>query len=167
MKKTAIIYGSTTDNTKNIAEAIAKKLTDGEIILLDVSKLKSGDLDEYQNLILGTSTWGVGDLQDDWEGKLPILANSNLNGKTIALFGVGDSSSYSDTFVDGMGIIFETIDGKGGNLVGQFPTTGYNYDASRAEIDGLFVGVALDEDNESEMTDDRLNQWIASFKSLL
>ncbi|MDL2308964.1 flavodoxin [Bacteroidales bacterium OttesenSCG-928-B11] len=167
MKKTAIIFGSTTGNAETVAEKIAEKLINNDVTLIEVSKLKSTDFDDYQNLILGTSTWGLGDLQDDWDGKLSVLENSNLNGKTIAFFGTGDSSSYPDTFVDGMGILYETVSGKGANLVGQFPADGYSYDASRAEIDGHFAGVAIDEDNESNLTDERLDQWIASFKSIL
>lgn len=166
MKKTAIVYGSTTDNTKNIAETIADKLA-GDVTIIDVAKLKAGDLDIYQNLILGTSTWGLGDLQDDWEGKISILANSDLASKTIAFFGVGDSSSYPDTFVDGMGLLYDAVKEKGANLIGQFSTDGYGYDASRAEVDGLFVGVAIDEDNESEKTDIRLEKWINSLKTAL
>lgn len=166
MKKTIIVYGSTTDNTKTIAETIADKLA-GDVTIIDVAKLKATDLDDYQNLILGTSTWGLGDLQDDWEGKLSTLTNSDLAGKTIALFGVGDSSSYPDTFVDGMGLLYEAVKGKGANLIGQFPTDGYSYDASRAEVDGQFVGVAIDEDNESDQTENRLEQWINSLKKSL
>ena len=167
MSKIAIVYGSTTDNTKTIAETIAKKLSGEDVTLLDVSKLNAGDLDAYPNLILGTSTWGSGDLQDDWDGYLSNLKASNLSGKTIAFFGLGDSSSYPDTFVDGMGILYEAVQGKGAKTIGEFPADGYSHDASLAEIDGKFVGVAIDEDYESNETDNRLNAWIESIKPLL
>lgn len=166
MSKIAIVYGSTTDNTKNIAETIAKKLSGENITLLDVSKLKAGDLDAFSNLIFGTSTWGLGDLQDDWDVYISNLESANLSGKTIAFFGLGDSGSYPDTFVDGMGILYETLANKGAALIGEFPTDGYNFDTSRAEINGKFVGVAIDEDNESSETDNRLNAWIESIKPL-
>lgn len=166
MSKIAIVYGSTTDNTKNIAETIAKKLSGENITLLDVSKLKAGDLDAFSNLIFGTSTWGLGDLQDDWDVYISNLESANLSGKTIAFFGLGDSGSYPDTFVDGMGILYEMLANKGAVLIGEFPTDGYNFDTSRAEINGKFVGVAIDEDNESSETDNRLNAWIESIKPL-
>ncbi|MDR0371439.1 MAG: flavodoxin [Prevotellaceae bacterium] len=166
MRKIAVIYGSSTDNTKNIAKSIAGKLLGEDVTLLDVSKLKAGDLDAYPNLIFGTSTWGVGDLQDDWEGYLSELKGADLSGKTIAFFGLGDSGSYPDSFVDGMGILYETVREKGARLIGEFPADGYDYDTSRAEVDGKFVGVAIDEDNESDKTDARLDKWIESIKGL-
>lgn len=166
MKKIAIIYGSTTDNTKNIANSIAKKLSGEDVTLLDVSNLKEGDLTAYPNLILGTSTWGLGDLQDDWDGYLSTLEGSDLSGKTIAFFGLGDSGSYPDTFVDGMGIIYDAVRDKGATLIGAVSTEGYSYDASRAEVDGKFVGVPLDEDNEDDQTESRIDTWIAEIKPL-
>ena len=88
------------------------------------------------------------------------MKKASLEGKTIALFGLGDSSSYSDTFVDGMGIIYEAIKDKACNIVGAVSTSGYSYDASRADNGGEFVGLAIDEDNEYNLTDSRINEWI-------
>lgn len=165
MKATAIIYGSTGDNTKNVAKKIASRIEGASLI--DVALMKASDIDKYDNLILGTSTWGVGDLQDDWEGFLPDLKKANLEGKTIALFGLGDSSSYSDTFVDGMGILYEAIKDKGCAFIGAVPTEGYSFDASRADIGGEFVGLALDEDNEYALTDSRLTDWLNGISQYL
>ena len=165
MSKIAIVYGSSTDNTKDVAEMIAGKFAGNDVTLLDVSNLKTGVLDDYPNLILGTSTWGLGDLQDDWDGYLADLKGSNLSGKTIAFFGLGDSGSYPDTFVDGMGILYETVQGKGANIVGTISPDGYSYNASRAEVDGQFVGLPLDEDNESDKTEDRVAAWVEQIKS--
>jgi flavodoxin I len=158
MKPVAIIYGSTGDTTKNVAKKIASKIEGATLI--DVASVKVSDLNAYENLILGTSTWRLGDLQDDWDGFLPDLKKASLEGKTIALFGLGDSSSYSDTFVDGMGIIYEAIKDKACNIVGAVSTSGYSYDASRADNGGEFVGLAIDEDNEYNLTDSRINEWI-------
>ena len=164
MSKIAIVYGSSTDNTKNVAKMIAGKFAGDDVTLLDVSNLRTSVLDDYPNLILGTSTWGLGDLQDDWDGYLADLKGSNLFGKTVAFFGLGDSGSYPDTFVDGMGILYEIVQGKGANLVGAISTDGYSYDASRAEVDGQFVGLPLDEDNESDKTEDRVEAWVEQIK---
>jgi flavodoxin I len=162
MRKIAIIYGSTTGNTENVAKTIAEILSAEDVQLIEVSKLKAEDVALFPNLILGTSTWGVGDLQDDWETALSLLEKSDLNGKTIAFFGLGDSDSYSDTFVDGMGILYETVKDKGCTLVGKMPISGYHFDASKAVVDDCFIGVALDEDSESNLTSNRLDQWIAN-----
>jgi flavodoxin I len=161
MKNIAIIYGSSTDNTKNIALKIAKKLSGENVLLKDVSNINFRDLANYPNIILGTSTWGLGDLQDDWNSCLSELQDIDLNGKTLAFFGLGDSYSYSDTFTDGMGLLYEAIEDKGFKLAGTVPTDGYRFDSSKAVKNGKFIGLALDEDNESKLTEQRLDSWIA------
>jgi flavodoxin I len=162
MKNIAIIYGSSTDNTKNVAQKIAQKLSGENVLLKDVSTLKFSDLANYPNIILGTSTWGLGDLQDDWNDHLQDLQNVDLEGKTLAFFGLGDSSSYSDTFTDGMGLLYEAVEGKGFKLAGESSIEGYSFDSSKAVKDGKFVGLAIDEDNESNLTEQRLNVWITN-----
>jgi flavodoxin I len=128
--------------------------------LIDVSTLKPIDLEQYDNLILGTSTWGMGDLQDDWDAFIPRLEAAKLDGKTIALFGLGDCESYSDTFVDGMGIIFETIRQKNCKFTGTTSIEGYSFSESRAVNNVFFVGLPLDEDNESDLSEERLTKWV-------
>jgi flavodoxin I len=162
MSKVIIVYGSTTGNTQNVAKTIAEKLSSEDVQLIEVSKLKAEDVDTCSNLILGTSTWGLGDLQDDWEGALPILKKINLSGKTVALFGLGDSDSYPDTFVDGMGVLYEALQDTGCTLIGKMPVSGYHFDSSKAVIDDDFVGLALDEDSESNLTNKRIEEWVAN-----
>ncbi|MBN2788047.1 MAG: flavodoxin [Paludibacteraceae bacterium] len=164
MNTTAVFYGSTTGNTETIAKQIAGKLN------ADIYNVADNPIDkiaEYQNLILGTSTWGLGDLQDDWDSFLPKLAKTDLTGKTIALFGLGDSSSYPDTFVDGMGAIFDAIKSKACTIVKVINTTDYNFSDSKAIVDGYFVGLPLDEDNESNLTNNRIDNWIEEIKQFL
>jgi flavodoxin I len=162
MKRIVIIYGSTTGNTQTVAKKIAEKLSAEDVQLIDASDLKVEEVEVFPNLILGTSTWGLGDLQDDWEIALPLLKKSNLRGKTVALFGLGDAGSYSDTFVDAMGTLYEALKDTGCTFVGKTPVNEYQFDASKAVVDDNFVGVALDEDSESNLTNSRLEQWIAN-----
>lgn len=166
MKKIAIIYGSSTGVTADVANKIKGVLADLTPELFDVAKIaSSADFEQYDVLILGTSTWGAGDLQDDWQDKLKFLVGADLSGKTVAFFGTGDSSTFSDTFVDGMGTIYQAVKDKNVTLVGQVDTAGYSYDSSLAEVDGKLVGVAIDEANEPDSTDDRIQSWISLFKS--
>jgi flavodoxin I len=162
MKNIAIIYGSSTDNTKNVAQKIAQKLSGENVLLKDVSTVNFSDLANYPNIILGTSTWGLGDLQDDWSDRISELQNIDLEGKTLAFFGLGDSSSYSDTFADGMGLLYEALEGKNFKTIGEFPTDSYSFDSSKAVKNGKFVGVAIDEDNESNLTEQRIDAWVTS-----
>ena len=163
MKKTVIIYGSSTGTCQNIAEIIATKL--GVSDILDVAKVTASQISAYDNLILGTSTWGAGEMQDDWYDGIKELKNANLTGKTVALFGCGDSQSYSDTFCDGMGEIYRELQSSGCNIIGSTPTDGYTYDNSTAVADGRFVGLAIDDVNESEKTEERVSAWTDMLKA--
>lgn len=159
MKKTIVIYGSSTGTCEAIAEKIASKLgTD----VLNVQDLTADIIAENENLILGTSTWGAGELQDDWYDGLRLLKAADLSGKVIALFGCGDAESYGDTFVGGMGELYEAVKASGARLVGQVDVDGYTFDDSSAVVDGKFVGLPLDDVNEDDKTDSRIDGWLAA-----
>ena len=98
MKKTGVFYGSTTGTTESVANLIAKKLGIAQADVHDVSKMSADVAGAYEALILGTSTWGDGELQDDWYDGIKVLKGMDLKDKIIALFGCGDSESYGDTF---------------------------------------------------------------------
>ncbi len=159
MKKTIVIYGSSTGTCQGIAEKIAARLG---VQALDVQKLDAATVDAHDNLLLGTSTWGAGELQDDWYDGLKLLQAANLNGKVIALFGCGDCETYGDTFVSAIGEIYRGLQDSGATFVGSVPTDGYTFDASEAVVDGQFVGLPLDEVNEDGKTDERIDAWLAS-----
>jgi flavodoxin I len=163
MPRIGIYYGSTTGNTQEVAEEIAKKLSVDKADLHDVAKANA-DYATYDVVLFGSPTLGFGDLQDDWEDYIGKVKSADLNGKTVALFGCGDSSSYSDTFGDAIGKIYQTIKGKGCKLVGQVSTDGYTYDDSEAVVDGKFVGLLIDNDNESDQTDERIENWVEELK---
>lgn len=161
MSKTAIFFGSTTGNTESIATKIAELLG---AETFNVADSPTDALSEYDTLILGTSTWGIGDLQDDWENFISDLEGADLNGKTVALFGLGDAESYPDSFVDAMKPIYDVVAEKGCKIVGAVSTDGYTYDSSLSEVDGKFIGLPLDEDNESNLTDERIKNWVAQLQ---
>lgn len=164
MNKTIVIYGSSTGTCQSIAEKIASKL---KVEAIDVQTLDAGVVDSYDNLIIGTSTWGAGELQDDWYDGLKLLQGTNLSGKTIAIFGCGDCESYGDTFVSAMGELYNGLKGSGAAFIGRVPTVGYNFSDSEAVVDGEFVGLALDDVNEEDKTDERIDAWIESIKDKL
>lgn len=159
MKKTVIIYGSSTGTCEDIAGRIASKLGVDEVI--NVTDASADTLASNDNLILGTSTWSAGEVQDDWYDGLKLIKSADLSGKTVALFGCGDSSSYSDTFVGGMAEIYNAVKAAGANVIGQVSTEGYTFDDSESVIDGKFVGLAIDEVNEDNLTDGRIDAWVA------
>ena len=167
MKKIGIFYGSSTGTTQGIAETIASKLGVPASDVIDVSKMNADMVKGYEALLLGTSTWGDGELQDDWYDGVKVLKDSDLKEKTIALFGCGDSESYCDTFCDGIGIIYEDIKDSGCTIVGKVSAKDYSFSSSIAVIDGMFVGLALDDINESDKTEERIDAWVNDIKNHL
>lgn len=165
MKKTGIIYGSSTGTCEGIAQTIAGKLGIASSDVIDVAKLTDDKVNEYEALLLGTSTWGDGELQDDWYDGIKILKSADLSGKVVALFGCGDCESYGDTFCDGMGIIYEDLKDSGCVIVGKVPAGDYSYSSSVSVVDDKFVGLALDEMNESDKTEERIDAWVAEIKN--
>ncbi|MDR2917276.1 MAG: flavodoxin FldA [Tannerella sp.] len=162
MDKTAIIFGSTTGMTEDIANKIASQLNISKDNVYEVANITPEIVSQYDVLLLGSSTWGSGELQDDWYDGVEVLKKSDLNGKKISFFGTGDSESYPDTFCDAIGLIYKEIRSSGATFIGQVDTSEYNFDESVAVENGKFVGLALDETNESNKTDDRINRWIKS-----
>ena len=165
MKKTGVFYGSTTGTTESVANLIAEKLGIAQADVHDVSKMSANVAGSYEALILGTSTWGDGELQDDWYDGIKVLKGMDLKDKTIALFGCGDSESYGDTFCDGMGILYEDLKTSGCRFIGAVSDADYTYSSSISVIDGNFVGLAIDDVNESEKTEERVTAWTDSLKA--
>ncbi|MGF6905928.1 flavodoxin [Fusobacterium sp. PH5-44] len=153
--KTGIFYGSTTGVTENVAKKV------GELLGADVYEASDlSRVEDYDRLILASSTWGMGELQDTWIAALDELMTKNLNGKTVAFIGAGDGAAFGDTFVDAIGIIYEDIKDKGIVLVGQTSTDGYDFSASKGILDGDFLGLVIDENNQGDLTDERIKAWV-------
>ena len=165
MKKTGIFYGSSTGTCEDLANQIADKMGVAASDVHSADKLSADLVKEYDLLILGTSTWGDGELQDDWYDGIKVLKSADLSFKSIALFGCGDSESYCDTFCDGMGILYEHLKDSGCSFIGnKVGTDGYSFSSSIAVVNGAFVGLALDEVNESDKTAERIDNWTAELK---
>jgi len=158
MKKTVVVYGSSTGTCESIANTIADKLGTEAINVADMTADTIADNDV---LLLGTSTWGAGELQDDWYDGIDVLKEADLEGKTVAIFGCGDAESYPDTFCGAMGEIYNAVSDRA-TVVGGVSTDGYTFDDSEAVQNGQFVGLALDDVNESDKTEARIDAWIAS-----
>ncbi len=161
--KTGIFYGSSTGNTGALARQIASKLGIASTDLHDVSGASAAQTSEYDLLLLGSSTWGLGELQDDWQDFITQLATTDLSGKQVALFGCGDSASYPDTFCDAMGEIHDSLKGTGCTFVGEVDASDYSTTDSRAFVGNNALGLIADDD-EPGATGERLEVWIAAIK---
>jgi flavodoxin I len=162
--KIGIFYGgSHKGSTFQAAQSMVKQFGKDRAVLHNVSEATREDLEKYEYLILGTSAWGIGEMHQDWERFIDVLVEASINEKKIALFGLGDQVEYPESFVDGMGTVFFCLLNKE-NVVGYWPTKGYSYYFSTAEKDGNFVGLALDEDSQAELTGERISKWVDQLK---
>ena len=165
MKKMGIIYGSSTGVTEGVAEIIAEKLGIPESDVHNVANTDVAIAMRYDLLFLGSSTWGEGELQDDWGDLLPSLKHADLSGKAIALFGCGDSSAHPHTFCDAIGILYDALKDTGADFYGSCDPSDYLFEHSRAVVNGRFAGLPIDEMNESNRTEDRIESWLKNLKS--
>lgn len=165
MAKIGLFYGTQTSNTQTVAELIQKEFGGDVVTIQDISRTEPTDFDEYQNIIIGCPTWNVGELQSDWESFYDDQLDSiDFSDKKVAYFGEGDQIGYPDTFQDAMGMLEEKISELGGKTVGYWSVEGYDFSDSKALRDDKFVGLALDEDNQSELTEERVKTWVSQLK---
>jgi flavodoxin I len=165
MSKIGLFLGSTTGKTEYVAEILQKEFGGESIMAMhNVSDTEASDFDDYQYIIIACPTWNIGELQSDWEGFFPELDDINFSGKKVAYFGTGDQVGYPDNFMDALGILEEKISEQGGTTVGYWQTDGYDFNDSKALRNGKFVGLAIDEDNQSDLTQERIKAWVNQLK---
>lgn len=176
MNKIGIIFGTDTGYTRKVAKIIARKLGDdlaGKPV--NINRLSLDEFMACNAMILGTPTYGDGELPGtltgieggSWGDFVTQLQGADMSGKVVALYGFGDQNKYGDHFVDGLGLLHAHLSACGATLIGDWSDEGYDYRASRAVVDGRFVGLALDEKNQSALTDERVEQWLALIKAEL
>ncbi|MDZ7924182.1 MAG: flavodoxin [Marinagarivorans sp.] len=158
-----LFFGSDEGNTQAIAGRIAERLGVENVDVYDIADVTQADFERYSHIILGISTWDFGQIQSDWEEFWGDVESIDFSGKTVALFGLGDQFGYGNFFVDAMGMLHDVVKQQGANIVGHWPIAGYEFEASKALIKGqdCFVGLAIDEDQQSALSDARLDAWCA------
>jgi flavodoxin I len=164
MKKVGIFYGSNTGNTEAIAKKIQEILGKDQVDTFDIALSDPQKLNDYSNVIFGISTWGEGDYQDDWAGFIYVCDRADLYGKVIALYGLGDQETYPESFASALGRLFNRLKTKGCKIIGSWPTKDYSFKYSKAQQKDHFVGLVVDEDVQSDKTDQRVKQWINMIK---
>ncbi len=164
MAKIGLFFDTDTGTTRKVAKMIRKLFADGDVELMNVAKATPDDFQRFKALILGTPTLGEGELPEKWAEFLPQLEGLDFSDTTVALFGLGDQEGYAHEFVDGLGLLFEAFEELGANIIGSWPLEGYKYDVSRAEVDGEFCGLVIDNDNQSELTHSRIEKWVEQIK---
>lgn len=159
--KVGIFFGTTTGTTEDVANRIAAQFDDADVI--EVSNGIDSFVD-YDLLILGSPTWGLGDLQDEWVYCLDDIDNMDLSGKYVALFGTGDQASFGENFIDAIEVLYKKIKKTDAKLIGFTSTEGYDFTESAAVKNGMFICLAIDEMNQPELTDERIENWCNQLK---
>ena len=161
MSKIGLFYGSDEGNTESVAHRIVARLGEERVDLHDIADVTQLEIESYEQLIFGIPTWDFGQIQSDWEDFWEDVKEIDFSSKTVALFGLGDQFGYGDYFLDAMGMLHDVIVANGAAIVGHWPTAGYEFEVSKAQVPGqdIFVGLAIDEDQQEELTCARLNDW--------
>jgi len=166
MEKIALLFAPEKGSTEKIARIIEEKIGAEKIEMILVGENTNPDiLKPYSKLIFGISTVG----RDTWDSKykkvgwdffIPKLEKSDLKGKTVAIFGLGDHILYPENFVDSMGLLATQLINSGAMVIGQTPIDGYTFSNSEAIFDKKFIGLPIDEENEQELSEKRIDNWL-------
>uniref|UniRef100_A0A2B4RLE7 Arginine--tRNA ligase n=1 Tax=Stylophora pistillata TaxID=50429 RepID=A0A2B4RLE7_STYPI len=151
--------------TEEVTNEIVDIMQDWDIDVKEADTMSIEDFTPYDRILLGLSTWYDGDLQSDWENFYEDFQKIDFTGKKVAIYGLGDQVGYAEYFVDGIGILAKTVIENGGEVVGHWKNEGYDFSESKALLDDdTFYGLALDNDNEPELTQERLEGWLEIVK---
>ena len=158
-KEVKIIWGSDTGNTEVIVDMLVAGL---ELEAIPVSEVSSDDWNSTDIFMLAIPTWYDGDLQSDWEDYFDQFKTIDFTNKYVCILGLGDQEGYAEYFVDGIGILAQVVLDNGGSILGKTSTEGYDFEESKAEVEeGVFFGLALDFENQDELTEQRVESWIS------
>ena len=175
MKKIGIFYAPAKGSTEKVAKLLANKLGENAELHLIDENTETAVFDNYENIIFGISTvgrdhWDAHYTKIGWDYFLPKLHNYDFAGKTVAIFGLGNHIMYKDNFLDALGQLGPLVIKNGGKLVGQVDVEKYDdYEDidSFGVVDGKFPGLPIDEDNLSDVTEERITEWLEEIKPQL
>lgn len=162
-----LFYGSSTCYTEMASEKIRDCLGADRVDLHNIADTSIQETSFYECILMGIPTWDYGELQEDWENIWDELDELDLSTKKVALFGLGDQVGYPEWFLDAMGYLHTKLANQGAQLCGYWPNEGYTYESSQAlnNTKSHFVGLALDEENEFDLTQERIDKWCAQICS--
>ncbi|MGQ1787152.1 MULTISPECIES: flavodoxin [unclassified Saccharicrinis] len=169
MSKIGIFYGPAKGNVAKVATILADQLGEDTTDLIPIKNCDPSALETYDKLIFGISTlgrtnWDSEHEDDDWDVFFTHLKEVSWKDKQVAIYGLGDQINYPDHFVDAIAWLYERLKALNVDVVGQVADKGYQYNDSEAILDGEFIGLPLDEDNEPEKTLERVQNWLTMLK---
>lgn len=175
MDRIGIFFGTDTGRTRRVAKSIARKLGDRAGVPVNVGRCTPADLLKHRALILGSPTYGEGELPgratgmqtDSWAEFLPGLRGLDLTGIVVAIYGLGEQEKYPGHFVDGIAAIHDVVTAAGAKVVGATSPEGYAFSRSAALREGRLLGLALDPVAQDGLTEARIDAWLAEVVPIL
>lgn len=167
MSKIGLFYGTDTGNTERVADMIKDKIGADLVDVYDVASATASDFAKYDKLILGQPTWYYGERQSSWDDFWDEFKTIDFTGKQVAFFGLGDQADYAEYFIDAVGMMHDVALENGAEPVGYWSTEGYEFDESKAVTEDreFFFGLAIDEDQQPELTAERIDEWVDQIKA--
>ena len=170
MSKTALFYSPVGGNVNSVANKLGALIGNDKVDVIPVKEVEKEDVDKYDQIILagstvGTDHWSNETIVDEWPEFFTKIREISFENKKFAIIGLGNSLLYPDHFADGMAIMYEKLSKLDARIYGKVDTKGYDFtDSESLDDDGFFCGLAIDEDNEDELTAERLENWISILK---
>ena len=169
MSKIAIFFGPLKGAVNRVADKVKDAIGEDKVEMVPVKDATVADIEKYDKIIFGISTvgkdtWDSSYTNVDWGKFLPEISKTRYEGKTIAIFGLGDHVTYAPTFVDHIAVLAKDLIKNGATLVGQVSAENYEFEESEAVVDGKFLGLPVDEDFEPELTDERVANWVEQIR---
>jgi flavodoxin I len=171
MANMGIFCGTAGGTSLIVAQALANAFSIEEDDVINMEE-DFDDIDqmlEYDILFIGSSTWGQGDVHHEWVDPQFEIESENIDfsGKTVALFGAGDCKKHGEHFCSALGKLYNTFNNAGAKVIGLVDKQNYSYEFSLAEQGEKFVGLAIDEHNEKDKTQQRIENWMTLLKEEL
>jgi len=164
MKKIGLFYSFNTHRTSKVARLVADQFPADMVDHINIEEVKPEQFLAYENILMGSATWFEGELPNHWDEFVPTLEDLALQGKKIALFGLGNQEAYPFHFGDAIGTLAEIVSKCGATVVGEWPAEGYVFKTSGALRGSNFVGLMVDDESQPEQTEARVKAWVTQLK---
>lgn len=169
MKKAVLLFWGVGGNVERAAKKVYSMFDKDQIDMIDVASFDVSTITNYDLIILGGSTIGAEvwtDVKDDneWSRFFLDMEKIDLSGKFVAFFSLGDQVLYPDHYVDALGIFKQEMKDKKAKIIGEWPIEGYRFTDSDGYDGKMFFGLALDEDRQPELTEERARKWTDQLK---
>ena len=170
MSKTVLFFSPEGGNVNSVANKLGELIGSDKVDIIPVKEVEKGDLYKYSKIILigstvGTDHWDNEIIVDEWPEFFTKIKEISFEDKKVAIVGLGNCVLYPEHFADGMAVLYERIIQQYGEILGFVDAKDYDFtDSEAVNDDGIFCGLPIDEDNEEELTTERLEKWISILK---